>query len=188
MGDFRGRDIRLSIPTPPFASATVNGTSLAITFAESLAAASNLANDAFDVTVAGSTAALTGSPSIAGSTVTLTLGTPVLAGQAVTVAYTKPSTGSNNKLVDTSNNEIATFSAEPVRNETPAPAFASATVNGASLVITFDKDVRATRFLPNGAFVVKAAGSRVLSTNVPTASGRTVTLTLVTPVVSPARR
>ena len=70
--------------TPPtVSSATVDGTSLVITFDEDLAAAANLANSAFTVekTPDGQseeTVSLTSSPSISGATVTLTLANAVV--------------------------------------------------------------------------------------------------------------
>ena len=82
--------------TPPTAvSATVDGTTLVITFNESLAAAANLANGAFAVkrTPEGETTeqtvTLTGTPSISGMTVTLTLDEAVIAGDTVTVTVTR---------------------------------------------------------------------------------------------------
>ena len=110
---------------PTVNSAAVNGTALTITFNESLAAAANLANGAFEVkkTPQGGdeeTVMLSGSPSISGATVTLTLGSTVLSTDTdVKVGYTKPTTGSNNKLKDSSDNEVADFSNQQVTNNTP---------------------------------------------------------------------
>ncbi len=109
--------------TPPEVdSATVDGTSLAITFNEDLAAAANLANDAFEVKrtppgEAEETVTLTGSPAISGMTVTLTLDAAVIAGDAVTVGYTKPTSGTDNVLEDAAGNEVADFT-ETVTNDT----------------------------------------------------------------------
>ena len=121
---------------PEFESATVNGTSLVITFDEDLAAAANLANSAFTVkkTPSGGTEAtvtLAGSPSISGKTVTLTLASAVVSTDTVTVAYTKPTTGSNNKLKDAADNEVATFAAQSVTNNTPAADTTTPTVSAA---------------------------------------------------------
>ena len=118
--DFSGhaeRYISLSQDTagPTLVEATVNGTSLVMTFNEELAAAASLANSAFTVKKGsgGTTQTLSGSPSISGSTVTLTLATAVTATDTdVKVLYTKPSTGTANKLVDTFGNEAATFTAD----------------------------------------------------------------------------
>ena len=111
-------------PTPN--GATVNGATLVIAFNEALAAAANLANGAFTVkkTPSGgseTTVALAGSPTISGSAVTLTLATAVVSTDAdVKVSYTRPTTGTNNRLKDTNGNEVADFSDLAVTNETVA--------------------------------------------------------------------
>ena len=118
---------------PAFASAAANGTSLVITFDEDLAAAASLANGAFTVekTPSGGseatvTLSTTTGPAISGKTVTLTLGTALVSTDgSVKVSYTKPTTGSNNKLVDAAANETATFTDQPVTNNTPAPGAAT---------------------------------------------------------------
>ena len=108
---------------PTFVSATVNGTSLVMTFNEELGAAASLANGAFTVKKGsgGTAQTLSGSPSISGSTVTLTLATAsavTATDTDVKVLYTKPTTGTANKLVDAFGNEAATFTADqPVSNE-----------------------------------------------------------------------
>ena len=126
---------------PAFASAAANGASLVITFDEDLAAAASLANSAFTVkkTASGgseATVALstTVAPVISGTTVTLTLGTALVSTDgSVKVTYTKPTTGSANKLVDAAANETATFTDQTVTNNTPAannaPVFDSAAVS-----------------------------------------------------------
>ena len=113
---------------PAFASAAANGASLVITFDEDLAAAASLANSAFTVkkTASGgseATVALstTVAPVISGTTVTLTLDTALVSTDgSVKVTYTKPTTGSANKLVDAAGNETATFTDQTVTNNTPA--------------------------------------------------------------------
>ena len=113
---------------PAFASAAANGAALVITFDEDLAAAASLANSAFTVkkTASGgseATVALSTSvaPVISGTTVTLTLGTALVSTDgSVKVTYTKPATGSANKLADAAGNETATFTDQTVTNNTPA--------------------------------------------------------------------
>ena len=113
---------------PAFASAAANGAALVITFDEDLAAAASLANSAFTVkkTASGgseATVALstTVAPVISGTTVTLTLDTALVSTDgSVKVTYTKPTTGSANKLVDAAGNETATFTDQTVTNNTPA--------------------------------------------------------------------
>ena len=112
---------------PVFASAAANGTSLVITFDEDLAAAASLANSAFRVkkTTSGATEATvvtlstTVAPVISGKTVTLTLATALVSTDTgVKVSYTKPTTGTANKLVDAATNETGTFTDQTVINNT----------------------------------------------------------------------
>ena len=116
---------------PLFSSATVDSTSLVITFDENLAAAVNLANGAFTVkkTSGGSTETValssTSPPSISNSTVTLKLESAVLRADTVTVSYTQPGSGIHNKLKDAANNEVASFTDQDVANNTPLPILVS---------------------------------------------------------------
>ena len=119
------RTVYLSQDTaaPTFATATVNGSTLVVTFNEDLGTAASLANGAFTVKKgsSGTTQTLSGTPSISGSTVTLTLATAVTATDtAVKVAYAKPTSGSANKLIDKFGNDTATFPDQVVTNNTPA--------------------------------------------------------------------
>ena len=118
--DYAERTIYLSQDTaaPTFVEATVNGTSLVITFNEALGAAASLANGAFTVKKGsgGTTQTLSSTaPSISGRTVTLTLATAsavTATDTDVKVLYTKPTTGTANKLVDSFGNEATTFTAD----------------------------------------------------------------------------
>ena len=109
---------------PTFASATVSGTTLVIAFNEPLGAAGSLANSAFTVKKgpSGSQTTLTLSstaPVISGSTVTLTLATAssvTATDTNVLVTYTKPTTGTANKLLDAFGNETGTFEDQAVTN------------------------------------------------------------------------
>ena len=109
---------------PTVSSAAVDGASLTIAFDENLAAAANLANSAFEVKktpASGSeqTVTLSGSPSISGDTVTLTLATAAVHGDTdVKVSYTKPASGSDNTLEDAAGNEVASFTDQAVTNNT----------------------------------------------------------------------
>ena len=112
-------------PTPN--GATVNGATLILTFNEALAAAANLANSAFTVkkTPSGgsqTTVALTGSPSIGGAAVTLTLAAAVVSTDTVTVSYTRPTSSTANALEDAVGNEVASFADRTVTNNTAAQA------------------------------------------------------------------
>ena len=119
----RSAPIYLSQDTtaPTFTTATVNGSTLVVTLSEDLGTAASLANGAFTVKKgsSGTTQTLSGTPSISGSTVTLTLATAVTATDtAVKVAYAKPTSGSANKLRDRFSNETATFPDQAVTNNT----------------------------------------------------------------------
>ena len=103
-----------AVTAPGVVSAFGNGTSLVITFNRTLAAAANLANSAFTVkkTVGTTeqTVTLSGTPALSGRTLTLTLATALAnTDSAVKVSYTKPTTGSNNKLADRLGNQVAGF-------------------------------------------------------------------------------
>ena len=65
------------------------------------------------------TESLSGSPSISGTTVTLTLAAAVAHNDTgVKVSYTKPGTDSNNRLEDGAGNEVASFTDQAVTNNT----------------------------------------------------------------------
>ena len=119
---------------PTVSSFDVTGTTLTLTFSEDLGPAASLANSAFTVkkTTLGRTemtVTLSGTPTIRGNTVTLTLAATVPANNRITVTYTKPTSGSANKLVDRFGNEVADFN--QVVTEVPgAPTSLSAAPNG----------------------------------------------------------
>ena len=178
---------------PSFASASVEGTALTMTFNEDLAAAASLANGAFEVkkTPSGGTEAdvtLSGTPAISGKTVSLTLAAAVTAtDRNVTVKYTKPGTVSSNALADARGNAVVTFTGfELVFNvlgDTTAPVLQTAAVNGSSLVLTYDDDLDTGSEPAPGDFSVSAAGQTVI-VSVVTVSGKTVALTLARTVVN----
>ena len=118
---------------PTVSSAAVDGASLTITFNENLSAAANLANTAFEVKKTpdgGSeqTVTLSGSPSISGDTVTLTLAAAAAHDDTgVKVSYTKPASGSDNTLKDGAGNEVTSFTGQAVTNNTKS---SDATLSG----------------------------------------------------------
>ena len=117
---------------PTFSSAAASGTSLVVAFNEGLGPASGLANTAFTVerTPQGGSeeeVSLSGTPSINGSAVTLTLADAIAATDAnVKVSYEKPGTGTGNKIVDVAGNEAASFTDRAVST---APLVQSMTVS-----------------------------------------------------------
>ena len=114
---------RVDTEAPAFASASVSGTALTLTFGETLDAGSAPAASAFTVTArfgptgAARTIAGTGTAGVSGAAVTVTLGGAVLAGETVTLAYAPPEDG---RLRDLAGNEAVAFSGGAVTNETVA--------------------------------------------------------------------
>ena len=180
---------------PAFVDAAVDGTSLEIKFSENLAAAASLANSAFTVTKGSpaETVTLSGSPSISSRTVTLTLATAISETDTdLKVSYSRPGTGTNNRLMDGFDNEVASFADAPVDIMPPAP---DANVppalgeDGLTLTLTFDEALQETAVPGKSAFTVKAtpvggveATVSLADTDPVSVSGRTVVLTLATPV------
>ncbi|WP_419857168.1 SwmB domain-containing protein [Candidatus Palauibacter irciniicola] len=144
---FSGQTARNVTSPPSFSSATVDGTVLSVTFDNNLDAGSAPASSAFTVTVlaadattrtiAGTSAAVT----IRGASVSVTLASAVAEGETATVSYAKPA---SDPLKGPAGADVADFSDQPVRNVnvTPPPVFVSATVDGATLTVTFDRDLR----------------------------------------------
>ena len=93
-----------------FERATVDGTTLTITFNKTLDASSAPAGDAF--TVSGGRTG-TGTATVSGATVTVTLGSAVPKGETVTVSYEKPGI---NPLQDIAGRAVPSFSGRAVSN------------------------------------------------------------------------
>ena len=188
---------------PTFVEAWVNGTSLVIAFDEKLGAAASLANSRFSVTKGSSNDTVTmGStaPSISGSKVTLTLATDAAITASDTniqVAYSEPSSGTGNRVVDKAGNRAAGFSGKPVVNEqadsvaptlvATAPAVLAA--NGRILTLTMNEAMRISSVPAASAFTVEATPSGgseaevALDGNNPVTVNRSrVRLTLGTPI------
>ena len=169
--------------TPPaITGAAVNGSTLILTYDEALDGASVPAAGDFVVTAAGSAITVNG-VSVAGSTVTLTLATAVEANQTVTLAYTPGA----NPIQDAAGNDAALLSRQTVTNNTGGttdvtpPALSGATVNGSTLVLTYDEALDGASVPAAGDFAVTAAGSPITVNGV-SITGSTVTLTLATAV------
>ena len=147
MGLDHDPDHRVYGGAPVLQSATVNSSTLALTFSETLGAAASLANDAFTVkkTPQGGveqTVSLSGTPTISDATVTLTLATAVLASDTgILVSYTKPTSGANNKLVDAGGAKTGSFSDEPVTNtgDTTSPRLVAGEIDGNTVTIYFSE-------------------------------------------------
>jgi uncharacterized repeat protein (TIGR02059 family) len=110
------------VTAPQLASGTApslasDGTTLTLTFDETLAAASGSVSNAFTVTAGGSPVTVSAVAN-SGATSVLTLASAVSGGATVEVTYTKPNSGG---LQDAAANEVATFTDVNVTNNVPAP-------------------------------------------------------------------
>ena len=99
---------------PMLSTATVDGDTLVLTYAEALDGASTPANGDY-VVMAGSSSVTVSDVSISGMAVTLTLATPVTAGQTVTLDYTPGSA----PVQDTVGNDAVMLDDQTVMNNTP---------------------------------------------------------------------
>ena len=112
-----GQEMRVCANLAPgLVSATVDATSLVLTYAEDLDAGSVPEPDDYVVTVDSAPAAVS-SVAIAGRKVTLTLATAVTSGQAVTVDYTAPTRGA---VRDASGLDAPSFAGQAVDSDTPS--------------------------------------------------------------------
>ena len=155
---------------PTLSAATVDRSTLTLTFSETLGAAESLSNSAFAVkkTPQGGTeeaVSLSGTPAIDGATVSLTLATAVLsADTGVKVSYTvpDPEVGDKlgDKLTDAAGNEVASFTDQPVTNGTTKPA-----VTGVQ--VTSDAGDDATYVLGETVEVTLTFGEEVNATGTP---------------------
>ena len=172
---------------PVYSLAAVNtaGTVLTLTYDEALNATTAATTD-FVVKVA-TVERTVSSVAVSGSTVQLTLASVVGIGQAVTVAYTAPTTNSatsNNAIQDSAGNDAVSFTAttKTVTNSSTAditaPSYSSSAVNtaGTILTLTFDEALNATTAATT-AFAVTVNSATVVINSV-TVSGSTVQLAL----------
>ncbi|MEE9534549.1 MAG: SwmB domain-containing protein, partial [Acidimicrobiia bacterium] len=164
------------VTVPLLSTATVNATSLVLTYTElnGLLTTSTPANG--DFTIAGQT--VTGVV-VAANTVTLTLSPGVANGDAVTISYSQVV---GREIEDEAQNKALNLSGQAVTNNTPdttVPVFSSAAVNGTSLVLTYTElnGLDTTSTPANGDYSIGTDGAAQAVTGVVVASG-TVTLTL----------
>ncbi len=161
---------------PSLESATVDGTSLVLTWNQDLDDTSVPAQDAFEVTVDGADVSVS-SVSIDGAKVTLTLATAAVMGDEVEVSYTVPTT---NPIQDEDENKARALTDRAVTNNSPdttAPSLSSATIDADMLVLTYDEDLDTGSTPGNGAFEVTVDGADVSVSSV-SIDGAEVALTL----------
>uniref|UniRef100_UPI0032E0335F SwmB domain-containing protein n=1 Tax=Azospirillum argentinense TaxID=2970906 RepID=UPI0032E0335F len=175
--------VMVTVANPPVVqSATVNGTTLVLTYDKDLDAANPPAAGAFEVKVGGTTVSVS-NVAVDGvnKTVTLTLAQGVTDADTVTVAYTDPTTGNDASAVQATNgDDAASFTARPVTNNSPdttPPSLVSASVNGTTLTLTYSEALDGAADAAGSAFTVMVNGV-ARTVTAADASGTTVTLTL----------
>lgn len=177
-------EVAVDTTAPTISSASVANatpTTVALAASETLDAAYVPAASAF--TVSGHTI---NAVSISGSAITLTVAEPFVNGEAArTVAYTQPGT---NNVRDTSGNLLATFTGLAITNnvlpsDVTAPTLSTATVDGASLVLTYSEALQ-TALPATSSWSVVGAGGTTQAPSAVAIAGSAVTLTLATPAVN----
>ncbi len=145
-------DHKVDAVRPSFSSATVNGTTLKVTFSETMDATGTTKPDSsiFTLSKSGSTDTIDGSSTdvtIAGAVVTATLASAVANGETVTLGYAVPSA---NPITDAAGNPASAFSGSSVTNNTPAstPTNNAPTFSGQATTATIAENSA------NGASVV----------------------------------
>jgi uncharacterized repeat protein (TIGR02059 family) len=137
--------------TPPLLSTVTlptlgtNGTALTLTYNENLATAVAAAGN-FTVTVGGTPVTVSSVTRPTTTTIQLNLATAVEGGNALTVAYTAPASSdltTNNAIQDAAGNDAASFTAQPVRNNSAQgrPVITSIVVGtgGNAVTINYNK-------------------------------------------------
>ena len=199
--DFPARSVTNNTPSasvgspPQFLNAAVNGTTLTVTFNETLqtALSHRPPHSAFAVsamplygtarTIPG---ASEGNVAISGSTVSVTLAGEVGRGERVAVRYTPPST---NFLLGTDSAHANSFSGQPATNNTPgtpAPTFSSASYSYPRGGITVHFDGPYLGCAAARAWRIKVDGGREQSPQVVRCEDRSVLLVLAALTQRPA--
>lgn len=167
---------------PVLSTASINGASLTLLYNEPLNVSSVPSTSAFVVTTDGNNRSLT-SVSVTGSQVFITLAVPVLAANVVVISYTAGAS----PIEDRAGNNAANLVGRAVTNLTPGdtspPTISSLTVNAASLVVQYSENLDPNSIPATSAFGILVNGV-TRSVNSVTISGRNVTLTLSSAVVS----
>ena len=167
---FSGKAV--TVEPPQFASASVNGAVLTVTFDGNLDENSEPAASRFTVTVGGTAVDLadTNPVDVSGATVVLTLAEAVLRIETVSVAYAAGDDASPLRSAGNASNPVPDFAAQTVTNDTPAdttaPGSPSATIDGDKLTLTFDEPLKESAEPPASAFMIA---------NASTSSGLTIT-------------
>jgi hypothetical protein len=156
------------------AVANATPTIVALTMSEALDAANVPAASAF--TVSGHAVSAV---AISGAVVNLTVSTPFVNGEAArTLAYTQPGA---NGLRDAAGNLAVSFTGRAITNnvaaaDTTAPVIQSASINGATLTMTYNETLTSNNPTPAAFGLVLDGGAAVAPTSA-VASGTNVVLT-----------
>lgn len=163
---------------PPSATAAVviaDGVTLRITFSEALSEAAADLPAAARFTLSGTTSSVN-AVSVSSATVILTLNSSVREGEAISLAYA--ATGTNLlRDADQGRLAVAAFSVSVENQVDYAPSPTGASVNGATVTITFDQALKASAVPAATAFSATVAGTAVTVTAV-AISGTQVNLTM----------
>ena len=163
---------------PPSATAAVvaaDGVTLRITFSEALSGAAADRPVAARFTLSGTTSSVN-AVSVSSTTVTLTLNSSVREGETITLAYA--ATGTNLlRDADQGRLAVAAFSVSVENQVDYAPSPTGASVNGATVAITFDQALKASAVPAATTFSATVAGTAVTVTAA-AISGTRVNLTL----------
>ncbi|MDE0024331.1 MAG: SwmB domain-containing protein [Spirochaetaceae bacterium] len=147
VASFTDKPVTNGSRSPGVERAHVDGTALTITFDEALGAAASLGNGPFMVkkTPQGGTeqnVSLSGTPAIGGATVTLTLADAVLeTDKDVKVSYTRPTSGTGNRLRDEAGNEVASFSDQAVSTDNTPPRLVRGEIDGGTVTLYFSESL-----------------------------------------------
>ena len=167
----------ISSALPTLSTASVDGATVTLTFSGNLKAASALATAAFAFTPSQ----VVSSAVASGKTVTITLGTAIAEGAALSVSYSQPAATAT-ALEAADGRKLANFTSTVTNNTDTAPAVSGISVNGTTLVITFDQNLKAASTPAASAFSVSVNGSARTVSMVAIAA-QAVTLTLASPVI-----
>ena len=168
---------------PVLQTREVDGAALTLTYNEDLDSTSAPAGSAYTVMVNSVARTVDDNITVTSRVVSLTLSTAVVHGDVVTVAYDAPS---SNPVRDLAENNAANFSAQGVTNNTPfvdttPPQLVGASVNRATMILTYDEALNGSSRPATSAYTVKVDGvSREVTTV--SVSGVSVRLVLATAV------
>lgn len=164
------------IPTPPtLSTATVNATTLTLTYNEALDTGSIPATSDFVVNVSGSPVNIS-SVNVSGTTVVLTLEASVGDGTAVTLNYTP----GGSPTQDLEGTDAGVLSGQSVTNNTPdatAPTLSTATVDGTTLTLTYNEALDTNSTPATSDFSATVSGAPI-DVSLISIIGSTIVLTL----------